>query len=174
MRAEVTAYWAGEDRLFALSFGDILDIEEACGKLGFGEIYLRLGRHQYKAEFILNILRIGLIGGGMKSDEARRLVESRLIGVGFARAVEVCIDLLATAMEGVEQDDTKPAGDPAQPLDVGAILASFAKLGVSPESVKALSLAEFISMCRAFGGDGFKAPSEAEFEEMLEKFGADG
>jgi hypothetical protein len=166
---EVIKQWAGEDRPFNLPFGKLMDLEEACGKVGFGEIYLRLGRHTYFARDIYHTIRLGLIGGGMSSVEAERLMKDRFDAAPMAERVELALDILLSVMEGIKPDETKPAGDPAEPYDVGPLLASFAKLGVAPSALREMSYQDFIHMCRAFGGEKVQPPTEAEFEEMLER-----
>lgn len=170
--AEIIREWAGAERPFNLSFGGLMDLEEACGKTGFGEIYLRIGRHCYFARDIYHTIRLGLIGGGMTAVEAKRLMDDRFDAVPMAVRAEIALDVLLAVMEGIKPDDTKPAGDPATPYDVGALMASFAKLGVAPHTLRDMSYQDFVHMCRAFGGDSVQPPSEDEFEEMLARLGA--
>lgn len=172
--AEVFIEWAGAERRLALTFGGLLDIEEACGKIGIGELYMRLGRHHYKAQDVYQIIRHGLIGGGMTSTEAKRLLDERFDVVPFVQHVEVALEILIAVMAGIEETDAKSDGDPAKPYDVGAIMAAFVKMGVAPDAIRSMQYRDFVHMCRAFGGDNVRAPSEEEFEEMVARMSADG
>ncbi|WP_370281564.1 gene transfer agent family protein [Pseudooceanicola sp.] len=172
--AEIFVEWGGAERRLSLTYGGLLDIEEACGKVGIGEIYLRLGQHQYRAAYVYHVIRLGLIGGGMTSQEAKRLLDERFDVTPLVRHVEIALDLLIAVMAGIEPDDTKASGDPSRPYDTGAILASFAKLGISPESVRGMSYRDFVHMCRAFGGDTVQPPSEEEFEDMISRMMPNG
>lgn len=172
--AELFVEWGGAERRLALTYGGLLDLEEACGKVGIGEIYLRLGQHRYRAGDVYHTIRLGLIGGGLTSQEAKRLLDERFDVMPLIQSVEVALDLLISVMAGIEPDETKAPGDPAEPYDVGAILASFAKLGIPAESVRAMSYRDFVLMCRAFGGDTVQPPSEAEFEDMIARMVPNG
>ena len=166
---EIVVEWGGAERRLALGFGGMLDLEEACGKIGIGEIYLRLAQHRYFAKDAYHAIRLGLIGGGMRPDEAKRLLDDRFDHTPLSLSVEIALELLMAVLGGIEKDETRAPGDPAEPYDVGGILASFAKLGVPPESVRAMSYADFVAMCRAFSGDTVQPPSEDEFHEMIRR-----
>lgn len=172
--AEIFVEWGGAERRLALTYGGLLDIEEACGKVGIGEIYLRLAQHQYHAAYVYHVIRLGLIGGGMPSRQAKQLLDERFDVTPLVHHVEIAVELLVAVMGGIEPDDTQPAGDPSKPYDTGAILASFAKLGIPPESVRGMSYKDFVHMCRAFGGDDVQPPSEDEFEDMIARMMPNG
>ncbi|WP_392338861.1 gene transfer agent family protein [Loktanella salsilacus] len=166
---EIVREWAGAERPFSLSFGGLMDLEEACGKVGFGEIYLRMARGNYFVRDVYHTIRLALIGGGLSSVEAKRLLDDRFDAVPMNVKVELAVEVVLSVMEGIKPDDTKPTGDPSTPYDVGPLLASFAKLGVAPSALREMSYQDFVHMGRAFGGDAVQPPSEAEFEEMLER-----
>lgn len=165
--SEVILEWGGDQRCFRLTFGNLLDLEEACGKVGVGEIYLRLGQHRYFARDVYHTIRQGLIGGGMKPTEADRLMQDRFDTVPMATRVELAMEILLAVMSGVEVDQTKPDGDPKEPHDPGSIFASFIKIGVTPDQIRAMDYADFVNMTRAAGGSRAQPPSEEEFEEMV-------
>ena len=166
------AHWAGEERRFALRFGHLLDLEEACGKVGIGEIYLRLGQHRYFARDVYNIIRMGLIGGGTPPSEAKRLVDERFDFVPMVERVELAISILVAVMAGIPADETKAPGDPKKPHDAGAIFASFAKANIPPEDVRAIGYRDFVLMMRAMGGSSVQPPSEEEFADMVARYEA--
>ena len=72
--AEVIAEWAGKERLFRLTFGSILDLEEICGKDAIGAIFLRVSTGAFKASDVYHILRLALVGGGMAAVEVKQLL----------------------------------------------------------------------------------------------------
>lgn len=165
--AEILVEWGGAERRLALTFGGLLDLEEACGKTGIGEIFLALGQQRYKAAYVFHTIRLGLIGGGLPAAEVKRLMADRFDAMPLVRSVELAINLLIAVMDGIPPDATRPAGDPVKPYDIGAILASFARIGVGPDQVRAMAYADFVLMCRAFGGASVQPPSEEEFKDML-------
>jgi len=68
--ASVALEFAGEVREASLAFGDLLDIEEACGKVGIGAIYLRLSRHEYHVRHVREVLAFALRGADLSLHEA--------------------------------------------------------------------------------------------------------
>lgn len=167
--AEILAEWGGEQRRLALTFGNLMDIEEACGKVGIGEIYFRLGSHRYFARDVYHVIRQGLIGGGMRATEADRLMQDRFSAHPLARNMEIALELLISVFSGVDPDEDAKPGDPSKPFDSAAILAMFVKVGISPQSVREMSYADFARLCRGLSSEATKAPTEAEFEEMVER-----
>ena len=168
---EVIEEWAGRERTFRLQVGQVLDIEEACGGVGIGEIFLRMGQGRYTLHDVMFTLRFGLIGGGMESAEAKRLIAQRFDTVPLITSWEVAHELLITLMSGVPpKTDDAATGDPSEPHNAGEIFAAFVQLGIAPQDVRGMRYADFVRLCRALpGGDKAKVPSEAEFDAMVER-----
>jgi hypothetical protein len=167
---DVQREFAGAERMFRLRLGEIMDIEEACGKLGLGAIYLRLCRHEWSIREVRHILRIALAGGGLPAAEATRLVDERLDAGQLVKLHGLALDLLISVMESVEPEEAAPKGDPGRTMDVGEIFAGFARMGIPPEEVRAIRYADFVLMARAMGGPDVKPPSEDEFKAMLARY----
>jgi hypothetical protein len=171
--AGVTLDFAGEPRVFHLRLGEILDVEEACGKVGIGAIYLRLARHEWKIRDIREVLTHALRGGGgMSLADARVLVDERINAGGASDLHALAIDVMLGFMSGVEPDRTQPAGDPEVPMDFGEIFAAFAQMGIAPEQVRKMRYADFCAMARAMGKGRVQPPSEDEFRDMVARYEA--
>lgn len=170
--ASVVLEFAGEVREASLAFGDLLDIEEACGKVGIGAIYLRLSRHEYHVRHVREVLAFALRGADLSLHEARRLVDERLEVDGLVRLHAMAIDVLVALMSGIEPDEGGGEGDPAQPMDAGGIFAAFGQIGISPSQVREMRYADFVAMARAMGGDQVKPPTEDEFHDMVRRYEA--
>ena len=168
----VYRHWAGIERAFALDFGLACDIETACGDVGIGAVYLHLASHQYHAREPYHVIRLALIGGGMDRREADRLVKQRFSEVPLADSVAVAIDVLAAMNEGVKVSAAAKSGDAAEPIDLGKVLANFAKAGIGPDVVRAMRYADFVNLVRSLGGDTVQPPSEEEFADMLRRYEA--
>lgn len=127
-RAEATIEWGGGEHTFALKGAQIEALEAEChnpetGKagIGLGAIWQRVMGGGWYIGDLHNIIRLGLIGGGVGATEARRLVRSYVEGqpispigsagpdcpLGLAQAI------IMAAVVGVEADDT--AGEPSTP-----------------------------------------------------------
>lgn len=160
--------FAGAEREFRLRLGDILDLEEACGKVGIGAIYLRLAGHQYFIRDIQHTIRLALIGGGLPATEAGELVRQRLDAGLLVELQGLAVDILVARFAGLEpeQSDTEDAGEPV-PLDADEILSSLLQLGLSPEQVRAMDYDDFRRLCRATGRGQIAPPSDEEFRAMI-------
>jgi Phage tail tube protein, GTA-gp10 len=84
----------GEERVFALYLGQWEELEE---KFGFGplEIFAKLSRLEFRAKWLHEITRLGLIGGGMSPAAAKRLVERYVDSVPFAEAWPLVFQIVA-------------------------------------------------------------------------------
>lgn len=170
--AGVTLDFAGQARMFHLRLGEILDLEQACGQTGIGAIYRRLGQQDWKIRDVREVLAYALRGGGMPLDEARRLIDERIEVGRILDLYSLALEVMITLMAGVEPDPKEAAGDPTRCVDSGAIFASFAQMGIAPETVRAMRYDDFVLMARAMSGDRVKPPSEDEFRDMVARYEA--
>lgn len=102
LRAEVLATWAGGDHLFRLTVAMVLELEQKCAA-PFGTIFHRVQAGQYAIEDILQTIRLGLIGGGMKPQDAAALMRAYVYPERpLAEAWAVARVILSAAMFGFE------------------------------------------------------------------------
>lgn len=165
--------WAGVERTFHLDFGRICDLEEACGDVGIGAIYLRLGAHQYHAKYVFHTIRLALIGGGLKPIEAKLLMQERFDNRPMVENVETALDILISVMDGLSPDERLEAekGDPEEPIPFGAVAANFTKIGIDPETLRRIGYADFIAILQALRDSDTERPiappTEEEYEDMI-------
>jgi hypothetical protein len=164
---EVPVYWAGEERLFRLLVGDLMDLETACNDRGFGSIYTRLASHQYSVREVYHVLRLGLIGGGMDPLSAKKLVDSRFSDFGMQRNVEVAMEVLISVQEGVQRNDLAKAGDPEAPIEGGPLMAALVQAGVDPTVLRRMRHADLVNMLNNMGGKSVQPPDEDAFRHMV-------
>jgi hypothetical protein len=90
----LTAALGGEDHQFALFLGQWEELQET---LGFGplEIFTRLSRLEFRANWLREITRLGLIGGGMSPPAAKRMIERYVDSVPFAEAWPLAFQIVA-------------------------------------------------------------------------------
>lgn len=122
-KPEVVLEWANGEYLFALRGAQIEALESEChnpdtGKKGIGiaAILTRvMGMAWYRSD-LMNIIRLGLVGGGMGQVEAMRLVRdyaetvplsSMQAGIGPNSPLTVAQAVIAAAVVGVQEEDTK-------------------------------------------------------------------
>lgn len=121
LKAEVVLEWGDGERLFALKGAQIEELQVVCGKIGFGAIYQRVMLSQWFWGDLYHTVRLGLIGGGLGSVEAKRLTDFYLgneagenrvpLGAGPNNPLSVAQAILNATMVGMED---LPSGE-AQP-----------------------------------------------------------
>jgi hypothetical protein len=164
----VTLYWAGADRRFALDLGGILDLEEACGRIGIGELFVAISSHKYTLNMVRHTLRIALVGGGMPQKEAERLINDRLLEGGIIGGHAVAVEVILSVMEGVQPDALAGPAKPV-PLDAGEVFAAFVKVGITPQQVREMRYADFANLTKALGRGVVQPPTEEEFNDMVSR-----
>lgn len=105
--------FGGEERCFRLTVANILELEEKCGA-PFAAIVGRVQAGQYGINDVLQTIRLGLIGGGTRPEEASKLMRGyafpeRPIAEGWVLARSV----LMAALVGFEQAPLEPGKTPA-------------------------------------------------------------
>ena len=159
--------FAGAERAFRLGYGEIMDLETACGEVALATIYKSFGAFDWKITYVFQVLRIALIGGGMRSDEARSLVKERVDAGRIGELMTLAFDILIETLEGAPKAEGASSGGEATPIDRGLVYKSFAEVGIPPQEVDAMEFAKVLHLYAALGRDGKGAPpSPEEFAEM--------
>ena len=108
----VTMAWADGDYAFRLAWGQLIELQEKCDAGPF-VILGRLLEGAWKVEDISNVIRLGLIGGGMEPIKALKLVRNYVEdrppteNLLFAQAI-----LSAAIMGAPDEDATKKKESP--------------------------------------------------------------
>jgi Phage tail tube protein, GTA-gp10 len=125
----VTLAWGdSEERKFRLSIAALIELQEKC-KAGPPEILDRLLSGRWKVEDIRETLRLGLVGGGAKPEEALAL-RARYVDTRLQESALVAQAVLMAALVGVKDD---PVGKrEAVPDATGATVASPPPLSTEP------------------------------------------
>lgn len=170
MADTLTTEFGGVERAFRLRYGEILDLEDSCGGIGFGELYNTIARHRFKALYLRQTIKFGLVGGGMEPAEAERLVKSRFDSYPVGRLAQLALAILVATYDGIPSTD-KDTGSAAVPFDQGRIFASFIERGITPDELRSMRFKDFVLMCRAIAGNTMQAPTEDDFDDILNRLG---
>lgn len=163
----VTRDFAGADRDFRLGYGEIMDVEEACGGVGIGAIYKRLAAFDWRIGDVFHVLKRGLVGGGMRAAEADRLVRERIEAGRLGELVTLAFDVLIETVDGAPKGPATGSGDVETPIDRGLVYKSFAEVGIAPQEVDAMEFAKVLHLYRAMAkGDKAQPLDPEEFKEM--------
>jgi hypothetical protein len=165
--AEHVADFAGQERKFLLRYGQLIDLQEACGKVGIGAIYLRLGKHEYFAQDVFEIIRLGLIGGGLDSLEAKRLVMERFDEENLTYLQALAVDILVATFAGVEREDGEASTGDDDLIDHAKILRAFLQAGISPKELREMSYEDFVALSRAGGEEREPEITVEEFDHLV-------
>tara|TARA_R110002049_G_scaffold23545_10_gene83646 strand:- start:37781 stop:38323 length:543 start_codon:yes stop_codon:yes gene_type:complete len=171
--AELIADWAGKERLFRLSFGAILDLEEICGKDAIGAIFLRVSAGKFKVSDIYHILRLALIGGGMSAVEVKQLMDLRFDTIPYMEHSALAGDILIAVMSGVERDEEDATNGDPTPWKFSEVSQICRVFNMSPIDVRDMQYADFINMVKGYNATSNQKaspPTEEEFEAILAKY----
>jgi hypothetical protein len=109
--ARITAEFGGEERDFRLAWGELMDLQEKRDA-GPAVVLARLSLGQWMLQDVTETIRLGLIGAGMDSAQAARLVrqhvEQKPWDLGGDRGLVIlAVKILAAATHGAPDE---PAG----------------------------------------------------------------
>ena len=169
--ADLIDEWAGKERLFRLNFGDVLDLEEACGD-AIGAIFLRVSTGRFRANDLWHVIRLALIGGGETKVEAKRLMEAHFETKPYLDHASLAGDILIAVMTGVEETGERERENPERMKfsEVSQICRTF---HMSPNDLRATSYADFINMVTGFNaasGPKLEPITEEEFDDILARY----
>ncbi|MDH3232197.1 MAG: gene transfer agent family protein [Alphaproteobacteria bacterium] len=105
--AKVDLKWADGTHTFRLAWGGIIELQEKCDA-GPHFILNRLHDDSWHAEDISNVIRLGLIGGGMPPAAALALVERYVEQRPLLESRDTARAILFCALVGApDEDETK-------------------------------------------------------------------
>jgi hypothetical protein len=136
--ASIELTWADDDYTFRLGWSELEALQEACDA-GPWVILERLHNKQCRSGEIADVIRQGLIGGGLKPPEATKLVQ-RYVKERVSDLAEnllFAIAILQTALQGAPDE---PVGEQAAASQEGRISTAFptekSDLPLSTETVQ--------------------------------------
>lgn len=106
--AKVELNWEGGEHIFALRIGELRALQDKCDA-GPEEVFNRLRLGSWRVNDILEVIRLGLIGGGMSRAEAGPLVAQITEDRPILSFKITAIAILAASLLGVKDD---PVGEP--------------------------------------------------------------
>lgn len=106
--ADVRLDFAGEERFFRLGIREMRVIQEKVDA-GPYEVFLRLQDSRWRVDDVRETILQGLIGGGMETVPALKLVEKHFDALPILQFIPVAMGVLIAALSGVEDE---PVGEP--------------------------------------------------------------
>lgn len=115
--------WPGGEHDFALALGNVRAIQERC-KAGPPEIMRRLRFDEWHVDDLYEVIRQGLIGGGMDRKEANELVSAMFDQHPYYEFVMCAQGIMALLMIGADTDEKPQADGEGGPDEPGKRLAN--------------------------------------------------
>lgn len=91
---------------FALYLGQWEELQEIVG-YGPVELFQKLAALQFRARWLREIIRLGLIGGGARPVDAKQMVERYVDTVPFMESWELATNIVKKSCTRDEEDDDK-------------------------------------------------------------------
>lgn len=184
---ELIREWAGRERVFALRFGDVLDLEQACGDgkapAAVGSLFQEIGMGRFSAKAVYHTIRLALIGGGLERLKADHLMREHFDKRPYLESSSLALEILMALMSGVEPTEAREEGEP-KPLKFSEVSQICQTFHLSPNDLRAMRYDDFVNMVRGFNaGSKQKADflTDEEFADILARYepealedGADG
>lgn len=95
--------WAGGENHFLLEIPHLRALQKKCDA-GPPWILARLSTKQWHVDDVIEPIRLGLEGGGMPKEEARKLVEEHVEAKPLYLSVVTAQNILMSALYGAEED----------------------------------------------------------------------
>lgn len=103
--ASITLEWAGEDRHFRLGMAELARLQEARDEGPF-MTFSRLHSANWRLEDVREVIRFGLIGGGMPEGEAARLVRREMEAPPFFN-LPIAMKVMAAGFKGAPDEESE-------------------------------------------------------------------
>lgn len=109
--AEVVLPFGGEDRTFRLNIGRLRALQEKVDA-GPHELWQRVNVGTWRVDDLRETLLQGLIGGGMSSADATRLMKTDFDELPFAQFVDLAKAIILVTLFGAPDEEDEDAGEP--------------------------------------------------------------
>ena len=103
MNKSHAAFFGDRERTFALTPPLIAELERLTGQ-GIGALARKLFAGDFHLQHIAELLRLALIGGGEKPQEAAALVDAYTNEASIAAAYATAVDVLSAAWFGAPEE----------------------------------------------------------------------
>jgi len=118
-----TAYFGDGVKTFTLTDPMIEELQRKTD-LGIGALFLRMTASQFHVADIVEIIRLGLIGGGTNPQEAQRLVDAYAKDRPFDETFPLALDILDARWSGKPEAPAIPQDDLRQAAAAGDMSAA--------------------------------------------------
>lgn len=122
--ASITLDWADGTYQFRLAWGQLVELQEKVDAGPF-VILQRLNSGGWRVQDISQVIRLGLVGGGMKQADALKLVRLHVEAFPPAENLMVAQAVLAAGLMGAPDEEIKKNGAAMETESTASPTASF-------------------------------------------------
>lgn len=98
--------WPDQERTFRLGIGELRALQEKCNK-GPMEILADLQSGRWRVDDIIQPIRLGLVGGGMKLHDAVQLIDAEIQPGRLGECAIIAVAILQAAITGPPDEQIK-------------------------------------------------------------------
>lgn len=109
--ASVDITWAGGEHAFDLSKIELLRALQTKCDAGPAWVLARLSTQQWMVDDVIEPIRLGLEGGGMSKDDARKLVQKFVEDRPLTESLLTARTVLMAALYSTEDEADPPTGE---------------------------------------------------------------
>lgn len=102
MSISITSFFGDQDHTFTLTDEMLIELETKTGT-GIGALFQRLMAQAFKLADLAEVIRLGLIGGGMNPQEADRLVSTYARNRPITEVMPLATAILAARWLGADE-----------------------------------------------------------------------
>jgi hypothetical protein len=113
----ITIGWGEGETRFRLAIGEWRELQAKTTHGPF-KLFQRLNSGDWHVDDLVEVIRLGLIGGGALPSEARRLVDYYVVGRPLLESVPLAISIIGAGLIGGDQEVGKGPG-PGAATDTG-------------------------------------------------------
>ncbi|SEO36081.1 Phage tail tube protein, GTA-gp10 [Gemmobacter aquatilis] len=93
------AFFGDGEHAFTLTDPMLMELEKLTG-LGAGALFFQMLALGYPAEYLREIIRLGLIGGGMAPEQAKRLCDTYAVNRPLAEVLGLAWEIMSARWNG--------------------------------------------------------------------------
>lgn len=96
-----SAFFGDGESAFALTDPTVIELERLTDT-GIGALYARMVRNDFRLNDLIEVIRLGLIGGGTSPEDAARLVATYAKDRPIGEVLPLALDVLDARWSGAE------------------------------------------------------------------------
>lgn len=102
------AFFGDGEHDFCLTDPMLAELEKISG-LGVGALYFQMLNLAYPAENLREVIRLGLVGGGMNPEQAKRLCDAYAVNRPIAEVLGLAFEIMSARWTGKTDKDAVSA-----------------------------------------------------------------